>query len=393
MPRAFFANRDWVSAADCYSPALLDHAFSLYPPARAMKLALVRRGYSPTGGAEAYLKRFARALADAGHEPVLYTSAEWPAEEWPFELHRLREGGSPLAFARELESLAPRKSCDLVFSLERLLACDCFRAGDGVHAAWLARRARYEPFWKPLFRRFQAKHREIVALERAMLRDRGARAVIVNSRLVAGEINAHYGYPSERLHLVYNGVPAPMPLEIQARLRGEVRRELGLAENAYTVLFAGSGWDRKGLADAIHAANRAASHPTLLVAGSGSRRRMPASERTRYLGPVPGLARILAAADAFILPTRYDPFSNACLEALAAGVPVITTNANGVAEILTPETGSAVPDPVGIDALAQAIDLWSDPQRRDPTRIRAHAAPFTVERNLAETLRVLESLA
>jgi UDP-glucose:(heptosyl)LPS alpha-1,3-glucosyltransferase len=226
-----------------------------------------------------------------------------------------------------------------------------------------------------------------------MLRDGGARAVIVNSRLVAGEITAQYGYPAERQHLVYNGVPAPMPLEIQSRLRAEVRRELGLAENAYAVLFAGSGWERKGLADAIHAADRASSQPTLLIAGSGSRRRMPASDRTRYLGPVPGLARVLAAADCFILPTRYDPFSNACLEALAAGVPVITSTANGFSEILTPETGGAVPDPVEVPALAAAIDHWSDPHRRDPARIRAHAAAFTVERNLAETMRVLENLA
>src|SRR6478672_5111518 len=107
-----------------------------------MKLALVRRGYSATGGAEAYLKRFAGALAGARHVPVLYTSSEWPSDEWPFELRRVARGDSPAAFASAVEAMNPRGDCDLVFSLERLWSCDCFRAGDGVHAAWLARRAK-----------------------------------------------------------------------------------------------------------------------------------------------------------------------------------------------------------------------------------------------------------
>lgn len=359
-----------------------------------MKLALVRRGHSATGGAEAYLKRFAQALAAAGHTAVLYTSPDWPAAEWPFELRRVA-GTSPATFARALAALEPRQTCDLVFSLERVWECDCFRAGDGVHAAWLARRARDEPFWKPLFRRLQPKHRQIVALESSMLRERKARAVIVNSRMVAREIVEQYGYPPERIHLVYNGVPPAPTVDEQQRARAEVRRELALTEDEYVVLFAGSGWDRKGLAYAIGAVERAHSRPLLLVAGSGNRRQMPTSERVRYLGPIPGLARHLAAADAFILPTKYDPFSNACLEALAAGRPVITTSANGFAEVVTPNEGAIIPEAKDIAALAAALDHWSSRDLREGAHafIRSTAAPFSIERNLTETLTVLETLA
>lgn len=359
-----------------------------------MKLALVRRGYSGTGGAEAYLKRFAGALAEAGHTPVLNTSAEWPEAEWPFELRRVAPGDSPAAFAHALQSMNPRRDCDLIFSLERLWACDVFRAGDGVHAAWLARRAQEEPFWKPLFRSLQPKHRQIVALEQAMLRDGRAGAVIVNSRMVAREIVEHYGYPQERIHLVYNGVPPAMGEDEQRQVRVEMRRELGLAEDQYVVLFAGSGWDRKGLGPAIQAVERAASNPVLLIAGSGKRRLMPASARARYLGPLPGLGRMLSAADAFILPTKYDPFSNACLEAMAAGLPVITTTANGFAEIISNDEGAAIAHPGDIDALAAAIDRWASARERDAVRanLRAKGAEFSVERNLVETLQILGRL-
>jgi UDP-glucose:(heptosyl)LPS alpha-1,3-glucosyltransferase len=358
-----------------------------------MKLALVRRGYSPTGGAEAYLKRFAGALAAAGHQPVLYTTDEWPAADWPFELHRLRESRSPWGFARELASLNLSRSADLVFSLERLTACDCYRAGDGVHAAWLARRARQEPFWKPLFRSFQPKHRDLLRLERLMLGERQARVVIVNSNLVGREIVQHYGYPEARLHRVYNGVPPALPPERQADLRKEARRELGLSEEEYVVLFAGSGWERKGLRHAMAAAHAARSRPRLLIAGAGRRSSMPPAERALYLGPVPGLSRTLAAADAFILPTLYDPFSNACLEALAAGLPVITTAANGFSEIITADDGDMVSDPADIAALAGAIDRWAAPDTRAASAMgrRARGGSFSVDENVRKTLEVLES--
>ena len=104
---------------------------------------------------------------------------------------------------------------------------------------------------------------------------------------------------------------------------------------------------------------------------------------------------LLAAADVFILPTLYDPFSNACLEALAAGLPVVTTADNGFAEILTPGAdGEVVPHAADVDALAAALRAWADPTRRAAARetIRAKAARFTIEENLARTLAVLESV-
>src|ERR1700733_8518047 len=151
-----------------------------------MKIGLVRRGYSRTGGAEAYLRRFADAAAEAGHGIVLF-SERWPREEWPFELVPVASH-SPKTFADAMTRLRPRDACDFVFSLERILTCDAYRAGDGVHAAWLERRAHFEPRWKSWFRRFSGKHREILAVEKELFGPRGARAVIANSSMVRDEI-------------------------------------------------------------------------------------------------------------------------------------------------------------------------------------------------------------
>jgi UDP-glucose:(heptosyl)LPS alpha-1,3-glucosyltransferase len=353
-----------------------------------VKIGLVRRGFSRTGGAEAYLRRFAEAAREAGHECVLFASDEWPEDAWPHEFCRT-SGKSPRAFADSLEAVRPSERCDFLFSLERVWRCDAYRAGDGVHAAWLQRRAAFEPGWRNWLRRLSGKHRELLELERQLFSNKGARLVIANSHMVRAEIEQHFRFPSERLHVIHNGVP---PFSASPHARAEVREQLGLSADEYVILFAGSGWERKGLRFAIEAVSRA-ENGLLLVAGRGRQRRLPASGRTRFLGPVADLPRYLAAADIFLLPTLYEPFSNACLEAVAAGLPVITTRANGFAEIIKLGTeGEAVTDPRDIASLADALDSWASIERRETVRPRLQAlgARYSIEANVRETLALIE---
>lgn len=353
-----------------------------------MKIGLVRRGYSATGGAEAYLLRFAAAAREAGHQCVLYATPDWPDSAWPGRIERVTGARSPTAFARRLHEMGAQYANDTLFSLERVWACDVYRAGDGVHAAWLARRARFEPAWRTWLRGWSGKHREILALETALFRDGGTHRVIANSRLVADEIVWRFGFPRDYIHIVHNGVPAAgSPPEA----RREVRAELGLGESDYVAVFVGSGWERKGLGFAIEAV-RQTPGVTLLVAGRGKSRGLPSCDRVRFLGPRGDMPRVLAAADVFILPTIYDPFSNASLEALAAGLPVITTAANGFAEIIQPGTeGEIVPEPDDIPALSAALAGWSDPDRRAAIRpqLLALGARYSIEENVRQTLAVI----
>lgn len=366
-----------------------------------MKIAVARRGFSPSGGAEGYLRRLIQALVTAGHLPVLYGSPGWPQEgEWrPAGAFVPVAGHSPRAYADRLEYLRKRlvsKRGELLFSLERVWRCDVFRAGDGVHRAWLDRRGGRGARWREWF---NPKHRQLLTLEAALLGPAGgARAVIANSVLVRGEIQRVYNTPPERIHVVPNGLPAAAFTPAPAALRSATRERLGLAEKDFAILFAGSGWERKGLRFAVAAVDLlpATLRPVLLVAGAGKQPRGN-HPRTRFLGPVPAgeLRALFEAADVFVLPTLYDPFSNACLEALAAGLPVVTTVDNGFSEILTPGVdGEVVPHASDVDGLASALTAWSDPARRASARgtIRAKAARFTMEENLARTLAVLEGV-
>ncbi|HEY5791956.1 MAG TPA: glycosyltransferase family 4 protein [Chthoniobacterales bacterium] len=348
-------------------------------------VALVRRGFSRSGGAEAYLRRLATGLFEKGCEVTLYNDRPWPEDYWPYpQLSLSQGGGAPREFSRAFHRL--RNPQEIIFSMERVVGCDIYRAGDGVHAAWLERRAEHEAPIRTFIRRFTPKHRALLELERQVFHAEHTRHIIANSQMVKREITSRFHYPAERVSVIYNGVPPHKPFT-QARER--VRENLGFSPSDCVVLFAGSGWERKGLRYAIEAC-RGFPNLTLLVAGRGDAPARP--DFVRYLGEVRGMERYFTAADFFLLPTLYDPFSNACLEALAAGLPVITTQFNGVSETLEDGvTGSLVADAAFIPELRRAVGFWMRPENRVPAagRCRALADRLSLEENTRQTLELI----
>jgi UDP-glucose:(heptosyl)LPS alpha-1,3-glucosyltransferase len=175
---------------------------------------------------------------------------------------------------------------------------------------------------------------------------------------------------------------------------------LNLKQDQIALLFAGSGWERKGLLFAIEAMALCKDRNLrLLVAGRGNARpykttrlRFWREEPVQFLGEVADLVPLYAAADMFILPTIYDPFSNASLEALACGLPVITTRSNGFSEIIENDVhGSIVEGAGNLIALRDAIQFWSDPLRRIRARSAniERASQFDISKNVAQTLDIL----
>jgi len=365
-----------------------------------LKIGFVRRGFSASGGAEAYLKRLAAGLVENGHAVRLYASIDWPPNEWPFGPLTHIEARSAIAFADELEKvrrdpstplgMTDQRECDVLLSFERIWRCDLYRAGDGVHRSWLERREKSGGPFQKLSRVFNRKHSATLALEESLFAKGGAARVIANSRMVKEEITRFYGFPAEKIDVVYNGVPL-QSLQRDEQDRAKTREALGLAERDIAVLFAGSGWERKGLRFAIDAIERQEGQMRLFVAGRGDSRKNPSS-RVQFLGVVKEMPSLYAAADIFLAPTIYDPFSNACLEALAAGRPVITTRANGFSEIIENAVhGTIIDDPRNGEAIDEALRFWADPTRRAQARLDniSLASRFDIAANVAQTLQIL----
>jgi UDP-glucose:(heptosyl)LPS alpha-1,3-glucosyltransferase len=355
-----------------------------------MRLALVRRRFDPCGGAELYLHRLLAALVASSLQPEVIAES-WSDAPAGVRVHPAPASGDRLErwrqFTGSVARVVDRERFDCVFSLERGIRADVYRAGDGVHAAWIANWRRWGRWWKRLTAGRGPFHRALVAADATSFDPAGTRRVIVNSEMVRAEIRARYAFPNERIHLVRNGVELE-PFKSGDRTR--LRAQWGIPADACLLLFAGSGWERKGLAwlrRAVAALPR--DRYCLVVAGRG---RAPWSRTTneRYVGPVPRseMPHAYAAADLLAFPTLYDPSANACVEALAAGLPVITTRQNGAAELITEGlNGSVVATPDSTHALTAAIAHWAD---RAACRPVPSPADLSLDRNVRETLAVLE---
>jgi UDP-glucose:(heptosyl)LPS alpha-1,3-glucosyltransferase len=273
-----------------------------------LKIGFARRGYSSSGGAEAYLKRLAAGVCAEGHQAQLFTTAEWPQAEWPFgEITHLR-GDSPMQFADAFEQVRTRARCDVLMSLERVWACDVYRAGDGVHRAWLDRRAKLAGAFRRVADSINGKHIATLRLEQSLFGRQAAGRVIANSHMVKTEITGVYGYPGGRIDVVPNGLPVEQ-FRPSIERRATSRADLELREDEIAVLFVGSGWERKGLRYAVRAVETAADpRLRLLVVGKGNEAAF-GSPAARFLGVRRDLPALYAAADVFLLPTIYDPFS------------------------------------------------------------------------------------
>jgi UDP-glucose:(heptosyl)LPS alpha-1,3-glucosyltransferase len=360
-----------------------------------LTIGFVRRGYSASGGAESYLQRLAQGIVARGHEVHLFTTIDWPEKEWSFgEITRLR-WTSPIGFANELEKLRSQVRCDVLMSLERVWSCDVYRAGDGVHRGWLDRRKKFENPLQKIFRWVNRKHEGLLRLERSLFEERKAERVIVNSQMVKDEIFDLYCYRPDKIDVVPNGVPIDQ-FRFDPERREKSRTDLELQEDELAILFVGSGWERKGLRFAIEAAESFENPKMrLFVVGRDIQDRYK-STCVRFLGEVADLRPVYGAADIFILPTIYDPFSNACLEALSAGLPVITTRANGFSEIMEDRIhGSIIDRADNVADLRRALETWSDATRRLAARptILKRASQFDISRNVEKTLEIWVQVA
>jgi UDP-glucose:(heptosyl)LPS alpha-1,3-glucosyltransferase len=239
----------------------------------------------------------------------------------------------------------------------------------------------------------------LLQLEESLFAKRNAGRVIVASQMVADEIVGSYDYPRDKIDLVRNGVPLDQ-FRFDPDRREKSRAELKLKPDQIALLFAGSGWERKGLLFAIEAMAICKNRKLrLLVAGRGNPRPYKTrrfffwrEDPVRFLGEIAGLMPAYTAADIFILPTIYDPFSNACLEALACGLPVITTRSNGFSEVIQDGVnGSIIDRPANLTGLRDAIRFWSDPSGRETARRAnsARASQFDISKNVEQTLNVL----
>lgn len=318
-----------------------------------MNIALIIESFGTIGGAERMAGYLADGMVRRGHEVHVYAAK---IEGGPAVVpHRISAKGlnRHVAFSNGVRRAMQKH--DVVYSFTRTVSQDILRLGGGIHAEYLRRMEPARSFVGRAFSRINPKERAILRLEREGLEK--TRRIIAVSHRVKREAIEHYQTDPGRIVVMHNGVDLARFHPGLRNARREWLRSVG-APDRFTVLFAGSGFRRKGLPRAIEAASRLRD-TTLLVCGKDAPGRFEALARklkadVRFLGARKDIESAYAASDALVLPALYDPFPNVCLESMACGTPVVVSEVCGPAELLAPGVDGFVASEA--DAIASALE-------------------------------------
>src|SRR6185437_7841347 len=183
--------------------------------------------------------------------------------------------------------------------------------------------------------------------------------------------------------------------------RARWRQMYEVETGAPVVVFAGNGFARKGLGPLLEAWPAIKSRPYLLVAGtdrSAARyvrmaHRLGVSSRVRFLGAVGQIEQLFLAADAFALPSFFEPFGNVVMEAMAGGLGVMVSAQAGAAELLPPAMHPfVVKDPNNPAEIAERLAALLETKHQSEDIVRAAAEDHPWSGYATGLLKIVDSL-
>ncbi|CDH19338.1 Lipopolysaccharide core biosynthesis protein RfaG (Glucosyltransferase I) [Xenorhabdus bovienii str. kraussei Quebec] len=333
---------------------------------KSLRLAIVRQKYRPDGGAERFVTRALEALNHQQLELNIITRS-WQGESnpnWnihlcnPIKFGRIsRERG----FAKAARNLWQKEQFDLVQSHERIAGCDIYRAGDGVHQRWLHQRARILPKWKAHWLLNNPYHRYVMNAEKEMYSSSSLKQVICNAEMIKKEIIEEFHLAEDKISVIYNAIDSTKFFPAHEQTRLQLRQQYNIPTTAKCLIYVGSGFERKGLSAAIKTIAKTGDY--LLVVGKDKEQAkyeelantLGCQHRIRFMGLQKNTLLLYQMSDALLLPTLYDPFPNVILEAMACGLPVITSTTCGGAEFITEGKNGFICDALDIGKLEEAV--------------------------------------
>lgn len=383
-----------------------------------MEIALCYESVLPArGGCETYIADLARRLVADGHGVHLYACA-WDESALPSGLHyhALPKPRGPRFLRPWRFSAACRRALheaehQLSIGFNKTWGQDVLYPQAGLHAASAEHNLRKH--FQPLARRvaritkaLDVAHWSYALLERRQYLSAPRPFIIANSDMVRRHFQRYYGIQPNEVRVVHSAIdPDRLSEDDRPRRRLEWRQFWGIGPEETVGLFIAMNYQLKGLVPLLHAVRRLRTDKPfrLLVVGNPNTRpyerlarRLNVAERVRFAGFYPDTRNCYFASDFLVHPTFYDPCSLVVLEALACGMPVITSRFNGARELLSPpHDGFVIDNPHDYDHLAWCLSRFLDSSHRiactQAARRKAHQ--WTFEQHYQQLMQALAEAA
>ncbi|MSQ94965.1 MAG: glycosyltransferase family 1 protein [Gemmataceae bacterium] len=379
------------------------------------------------GGCETYIADLARRLLADRHEVHLY-ACRWDEQALPkgIQFHAIPTTWAPRflkpwMFGRRCLKAMSERHHDVTLGFDKTWGQDVLYPQGGLHVASAEHNLRKHA--NPLLRRlagvvkwFDVAHWSYTMLERKQYFGQQAPLIVVNSFMVRDHFLRHYHVPPGQLHVVRSSIdPQRFPEQDRLKCRLECREKYGIAPNEVVGLFAAMNYHLKGLEPLLYAIERLFQRPEfvdnrpafrLMVVGKPEAhvyqrlaRKLGIDDVVRFVGFCPEMRNAYFAADFLVHPTFYDPCSLVVLEALACGLPIITTRYNGASELMhtspPQQEGYVISDPHDHQELGWCLAQMLDPGRRHAftQATRRTALQWTFEQHYRQLMGVLTEAA
>ncbi len=349
-----------------------------------MKIALALENFDAHGGGvESYAVGLARRLVEKGWEVHLFGHS-WHNEPPQAIFHLI----TPLPrfvppslrilhFALRHKSMIESANYDVILGFGNTLVMNVYQSHGGVHRFSTMR--KIEAIRNPILRfakRFLAvispKYHVRAWIEGAPFRTKKRPIIIAISEMVKKDLCCYFGVREDEIRLIYNGADHSKIQEVQEQKIVEQKNRLGL-NDAVVFLFMAYDLRKKGASYLLQAVaklakcSHAQSFVVLVVGGPPSStmrffvKKHGLKKQIKFLGPTREPQLYFRMCDVLVLPTFYDACSLVVFEALAAGMPVITTRFNGASGVIKEGvTGIVLESPSDTNALAMAMQKFMD---------------------------------
>jgi UDP-glucose:(heptosyl)LPS alpha-1,3-glucosyltransferase len=230
--------------------------------------------------------------------------------------------------------------------------------------------------------------------------------IIAISEMVRQDMADYFAINSDEIKLIYNGIEYAKFSTLESAGRNSLRERWGF-DKEILFLFMAYDFRKKGVSYLVEAAGKlrqdlaAGAFGVVIVGGPPSLqirrmvKQLKLSDTVVFPGPTTEPETFYHACDVFILPTFYDACSLVVLEAMAAGLPAVTTVFNGAAGIITEgRDGLILKDPRNTDEMSAAMKRFLDRNilRDSSAAARLTASNYTIERNHHQMIDVFRNL-